>query len=92
MYFYDTKIYAQLDEPDGVLGVEPLQQNEPSLEQKLLSLVVSGKLNDAAAIYEHMPRPLKLQHIQVNAIIYSIIDRVLLRKAHYDLEITNRFG
>jgi len=54
-----------MDEPDGVLGVEPLQQSEPSLEQKLLSLEVSGKLNDAAAVYELLPRPLQSHHIQV---------------------------
>ncbi|ERL94616.1 hypothetical protein D910_11893 [Dendroctonus ponderosae] len=70
------EIYAQLDEPDGVLGVEPLQQSEPSLEQKLLSLKVSGKLNDAAAIYEHMPRPLKLQHVQNLIQCYLDLDKV----------------
>ncbi|KAF7269206.1 hypothetical protein GWI33_017672 [Rhynchophorus ferrugineus] len=71
-----AEIYAQLDEPDGVLGVEPLQQAEPSLEQRILSLEVSGKLADAAAIYEHMPRPLKLQHVQGLIQCYLDLDKV----------------
>ncbi|XP_050294547.1 serine/threonine-protein kinase ATR [Anthonomus grandis grandis] len=78
------EIYAQLDEPDGVLGVEPLQQEEPSLEQKLLALEVSGKLNDAVAIYERMPRPLKLQHIQ--GLLQCYLDLDKLNTALYSAE------
>ncbi|KAL1512933.1 hypothetical protein ABEB36_002432 [Hypothenemus hampei] len=88
------EIYAQLDEPDGVLSVEPLQEKEPSLEQKLLSLEVSGKLNDAAAIYEHMPRPLQLQHIQGLIQCYLDLDKVntALYCAEGALEIQPEFG
>lgn len=60
-----AEIYAQLDECDGVAGVTALQQTEPSIEQRILALEISGKLPEAVACYERMPQPLKLHHIQV---------------------------
>ncbi|KAJ8944483.1 hypothetical protein NQ314_009467 [Rhamnusium bicolor] len=42
-----AEIYAQLEESDGVAGVTALQHNEPSVEQRILALEVSGKLADA---------------------------------------------
>lgn len=59
------QLYAQLDESDGVAGVMALQQGEPSLEERILALEVSGKLADAAACYERMETPLKLYHLKV---------------------------
>ncbi|XP_030746712.1 serine/threonine-protein kinase ATR-like isoform X2 [Sitophilus oryzae] len=89
-----AEIYAQLDESDGVLGVEPFQQAEPSLEQRILSLEVSGKLADAAAIYEHMPRPLKLQHLQGLIHCYLDLDKVntALYFAEGALDLQPEFG
>lgn len=63
------QIYAQLEEPDGVDGVTALQQNEPSVEQRILALEVSGKLADATTFYEQMMQPLKLQHIRVRLVL-----------------------
>lgn len=63
-------MYAQLDESDGVAGVIAVQDTEPSLEQRILALEVSGKLADAAACYERIQPPLKLHHIQVKIFIY----------------------
>lgn len=59
------QIYAQLDEPDGVAGTMALRNVEPSIEDRILALEVSGKLADAAACYERIKPPLKLRHIQV---------------------------
>lgn len=70
------QIYAQLDESDGVAGVTALQQSEPSLDQKILALEVSGKLADAAACYERMHYPLKLHHLQGLIQCYLDLDNV----------------
>nr|CAI5838056.1 unnamed protein product [Callosobruchus analis] len=59
-----AEIYAQLDEPDGTKGATALQSSEPSVEQKILALEVSGKLADATTCYEQLMRPLKLHHVQ----------------------------
>ncbi|XP_060518372.1 serine/threonine-protein kinase ATR isoform X2 [Cylas formicarius] len=74
--FFLAEIYAQLNETDGVMGVEAFQQTEPSLEQRLLPLEVSGKLADATSIYEHMPRPLRLEHIRGLIQCYLDLDKV----------------
>ncbi|XP_072378347.1 serine/threonine-protein kinase ATR [Diabrotica undecimpunctata] len=71
-----AEIYAQLEEPDGVDGAMALQQNEPSLEQKILALEVSGKLADATNCYERMLQPLQLRHIQGLAQCYLDLDNV----------------
>lgn len=42
-----------------------IQQAEPSIEQRILALEVSGKLADAAACYERAAQPLKLEHLKV---------------------------
>lgn len=69
------KIYAQLDEPDGVAGVTAVQLTEPPIEQRILSLEVSGKLSDAAACYEHVPQ-MKLHHIKGLIQCYLDLDNV----------------
>ncbi|CAH0564186.1 unnamed protein product [Brassicogethes aeneus] len=71
-----AEIYAQLDEPDGVAGVTALQQKEPSVEERILSLEVAGKLADAAACYERMTPPLKLHHLQGLVQCYLDLDNV----------------
>lgn len=57
-----------MDEPDGVAGVMALQQSEPSLEQRILALEISGKLSDAAACYETMNYPLQPHHFKVSVV------------------------
>lgn len=54
-----------MGESDGVAGVTAIRQSEPSLEERILALEVSGKLADAAACYELMTQPLKLNHLKV---------------------------
>ncbi|XP_063916724.1 serine/threonine-protein kinase ATR-like isoform X2 [Zophobas morio] len=71
-----TKIYAQLDEPDGVAGVTALQPTEPPIEQRILSLEVSGKLSDAAACYERLPQPFKMHHLSGLIQCYLDLDNV----------------
>lgn len=59
-------MYARLDEPDGVAGVMEIQQDEPTAEERILALEVSGKLADAAACYERAAQHLKLDHLKVS--------------------------
>ncbi|GJQ85421.1 hypothetical protein Trydic_g23851 [Trypoxylus dichotomus] len=75
LYFL-AKIYAQLDEPDGVSGVSALRNEEPTIEQRILELEVSGKLSDAVACYEQIPHPLKLRHLQRLIHCYLDLDNV----------------
>ncbi|XP_044272747.1 serine/threonine-protein kinase ATR-like [Tribolium madens] len=70
-----AEIFAQLDEPDGVAGVTALQPTEPPIEQRILSLEVSGKLSDAAACYEHVPQ-MKLHHLKGLIRCYLDLDNV----------------
>ncbi|KAF5293803.1 hypothetical protein FQA39_LY03288 [Lamprigera yunnana] len=71
-----TELYAQLDEPDGISGVIAMQDQEPPLEQHLLSLVVSGKLAEAIACYELIPRPLKPHDLQCLIRCYLDLDNL----------------
>ncbi|KAL3272429.1 hypothetical protein HHI36_013911 [Cryptolaemus montrouzieri] len=71
-----AEIYAQLDEPDGVAGTLALRQTEPSMEDRILALEVSGKLADAAACYERIKPPLKLHHLQGLVQCYLDLDNV----------------
>lgn len=61
-------MYARLDEPDGIAGVMATQQDEPTVEERILALEVSGKLADAAACYERAAPQLKLEHLKVGAL------------------------
>ncbi|XP_046813707.1 serine/threonine-protein kinase ATR isoform X1 [Vespa crabro] len=49
-----AKIYAQLDEPDGVSGILATQDQTPTLQQLVLAHEVSGQLQDAATCYERL--------------------------------------
>ncbi|XP_043497369.1 serine/threonine-protein kinase ATR-like isoform X1 [Polistes fuscatus] len=49
-----SKIYAKLDEPDGVSGILVSQNKTPALKQLLLAHEVSGDLQDAAVCYERL--------------------------------------
>lgn len=45
--FLLQKIYAQLDEPDGVSGILATQDQNPTLQQLVLAHEVSGQLQVA---------------------------------------------
>ncbi|XP_046746064.1 serine/threonine-protein kinase ATR isoform X2 [Diprion similis] len=49
-----AKIYAQLEEPDGVSGILATQDEVPTLQQLVLAHEVSGQLQDAATCYERL--------------------------------------
>ncbi|KAK0088729.1 hypothetical protein PV325_010836 [Microctonus aethiopoides] len=49
-----TKIYTQLEEPDGVSGILALQDQSPTLQQHVLAHEISGQLQDAATCYERL--------------------------------------
>ncbi|KAI4487089.1 hypothetical protein M0802_012043 [Mischocyttarus mexicanus] len=49
-----SKIYAKLDEPDGVSGILISQNKSPALHQLLLAHEVNGDLQDAAVCYERL--------------------------------------
>lgn len=61
-------MYAHLDESDGVAGVMAIQQDEPTPEERILALEVSGKLVDAVACYERATQQLKLDHLKVDKV------------------------
>ncbi|KAJ8680180.1 hypothetical protein QAD02_015967 [Eretmocerus hayati] len=61
-----TKIYSQLEEPDGVSGILVSQDKCPTLQQLVLAHEVSGELQDATTCYERLmqnsgPKPMFLQ-------------------------------
>lgn len=76
VYLLLLQIYAQLDEPDGVAGVTAFQKQEPSIEQRILTLEMSGKLSDAAACYESLTQPLSLNHLKGLIQCYLDLDNV----------------
>lgn len=65
LFPYYLQLYSRLDEPDGVAGVMAIQQIEPTVEEKILALEVSGKLTDAVACYERAGPQLNLEHVKV---------------------------
>lgn len=81
------QIYAQLEEPDGVDGATKLQHNEPSVEQRILALEVSGKLADATTCYEQMLQPLQLNHIQVNHIFMLEKYAIYTLQKYYEIQL-----
>ncbi|XP_063533871.1 serine/threonine-protein kinase ATR [Cydia strobilella] len=49
-----AEIYALLDEPDSVAGILSIKRSEPSLNELILTQVVTGRLQDAALCYERL--------------------------------------
>lgn len=70
-----TRIYVQLDDPDSVAGIRSIQQQEPLLEDMILSHEISGQLHDATACYERLAQEVRLhpQALQVNKNLVSTI-------------------
>ncbi|XP_048511999.1 serine/threonine-protein kinase ATR isoform X2 [Athalia rosae] len=56
-----AKIYAQLEEPDGISGILATQDEVPTLQQLVLAHEVSGQLQDAATCYERLAQGQKVK-------------------------------
>ncbi|XP_018347657.1 PREDICTED: serine/threonine-protein kinase ATR-like [Trachymyrmex septentrionalis] len=64
-----AKIYAQLDEPDGVSGILATQNQSPTLQQLVLAHEVNGQLQDAATCYERLMQTRDSKHMYLQGII-----------------------
>lgn len=53
-----------------------VQQSEPTIEQRILALEVTGKLADAAACYERAAHPPRLEHLKGLVRCYLDLDNV----------------
>ncbi|KAL0107168.1 hypothetical protein PUN28_015590 [Cardiocondyla obscurior] len=64
-----AKIYAQLDEPDGVSGILVTQDQSPTLQQLVLAHEVNGQLQDAATCYERLMQTKDSKHTYLQGMI-----------------------
>ncbi|XP_020296818.1 serine/threonine-protein kinase ATR [Pseudomyrmex gracilis] len=64
-----AKIYAQLDEPDGVSGILVTQDQSPTLQQLVLAHEVNGQLQDAATCYERLAQKKDSKHTYLQGMI-----------------------
>ncbi|XP_011329801.1 serine/threonine-protein kinase ATR isoform X3 [Ooceraea biroi] len=69
-----AKIYAQLDEPDGVSGILVTQDQSPTLQQLVLAHEVNGQLQDAATCYERLAQKKDLKHTYLQGMIQCYVD------------------
>ncbi|XP_033336517.2 serine/threonine-protein kinase ATR [Megalopta genalis] len=64
-----AKIYAQLDEPDGISGILASQDHTPTVQQLILAHEVNGQLQDAATCYERLAQKKTLKHTYLQGMI-----------------------
>ncbi|XP_076654433.1 serine/threonine-protein kinase ATR [Halictus rubicundus] len=64
-----AKIYAQLDEPDGISGILASQDHTPTVQQLILAHEVNGQLQDAATCYERLAQKKALKHTYLQGMI-----------------------
>nr|XP_034192073.1 serine/threonine-protein kinase ATR [Osmia lignaria]XP_034192074.1 serine/threonine-protein kinase ATR [Osmia lignaria]XP_034192075.1 serine/threonine-protein kinase ATR [Osmia lignaria] len=64
-----AKIYAQLDEPDGISGILATQDHTPTVQQLVLAHEVNGQLQDAATCYERLAQKRALKHTYLQGMI-----------------------
>ncbi|XP_028046695.1 serine/threonine-protein kinase ATR isoform X2 [Monomorium pharaonis] len=64
-----AKIYAQLDDPDGVSGILATQNQSPTLQQLVLAHEVNGQLQDAATCYERLMQTKDSKHAYLQGLI-----------------------
>lgn len=64
-----AKIYAQLDEPDGISGILATQDRTPTVQQLVLAHEVNGQLSDAATCYERLAQRGTLKHTYLQGMI-----------------------
>ncbi|XP_025264576.1 serine/threonine-protein kinase ATR [Camponotus floridanus] len=69
-----AKIYAQLDDPDGVSGILATQDQSPTLQQLVLAHEVNGQLQDAATCYERLAQKKDLKHTYLQGMIQCYLD------------------
>ncbi|XP_018056134.1 PREDICTED: serine/threonine-protein kinase ATR [Atta colombica] len=87
-----AKIYAQLDEPDGVSGILATQNQSPTLQQLVLAHEVSGQLQDAATCYERLMQTRDSKHMYLQGIIqcYLGLDQPFTAKHITEGLLSNR--
>ncbi|XP_032688955.1 serine/threonine-protein kinase ATR isoform X2 [Odontomachus brunneus] len=68
-----AKIYAQLDEPDGISGILATQNEAPTLQQLVLAHEVNGQLQDAATCYERLAQKKDLKHTYLQGMIHCYL-------------------
>ncbi|KZC05824.1 Serine/threonine-protein kinase atr [Dufourea novaeangliae] len=64
-----AKIYAQLDEPDGISGILASQDHTPTVQQLVLAHEINGQLQDAATCYERLAQKKTLKHTYLQGMI-----------------------
>ncbi|XP_076679651.1 serine/threonine-protein kinase atr isoform X1 [Andrena cerasifolii] len=69
-----AKIYAQLDEPDGISGILASQDQTPTVQQLVLAHEVNGQLQDAATCYERLAQKKALKHTYLQGMIQCYLD------------------
>ncbi|KAG5348071.1 ATR kinase, partial [Acromyrmex charruanus] len=87
-----AKIYAQLDEPDGVSGILATQNQSPTLQQLVLAHEVNGQLQDAATCYERLMQTRDSKHMYLQGIIqcYLGLDQPFTAKHITEGLLSNR--
>ncbi|KAK2579409.1 hypothetical protein KPH14_003267 [Odynerus spinipes] len=87
-----AKIYAHLDEPDGVSGILATQDQIPTLQQLVLAHEVSGQLQDAATCYERLAQKeiLKPKYLQGMIQCYLGLDQPFTAKNITEGVLSNR--
>ncbi|XP_011875240.1 PREDICTED: serine/threonine-protein kinase ATR [Vollenhovia emeryi] len=87
-----AKIYAQLDEPDGVSGILATQNQSPTLQQLVLAHEVNGQLQDAATCYEKLMQTKDSKHTYLQGIIecYLGLDQPFTAKHITEGLLSNR--
>ncbi|XP_076757525.1 serine/threonine-protein kinase ATR [Xylocopa sonorina] len=77
-----AKIYAQIDEPDGISGILATQDHNPTIQQLVLAHEVNGQLQDAATCYEKLAQKKALKHTYLQGMIqcYLGLDQPFIAK------------
>ncbi|KAG6794440.1 serine/threonine-protein kinase atr-like [Apis mellifera caucasica] len=87
-----AKIYAQLDEPDGISGILATQDHTPTVQQLVLAHEVNGQLQDAATCYERLAQKKTLKHTYLQGMIqcYLGLDQPFTAKHITEGILSNR--
>ncbi|KOX79522.1 Serine/threonine-protein kinase atr [Melipona quadrifasciata] len=87
-----AKIYAQLDEPDGISGILATQDHTPTVQQLVLAHEVNGQLQDAATCYERLAQKKTLKHTYLQGMIqcYLGLDQPFTAKHITEGVLNNR--
>ncbi|XP_024944291.1 serine/threonine-protein kinase ATR isoform X2 [Cephus cinctus] len=69
-----AKIYAQLEDLDGVSGILATQDQSPTLQQLVLAHEISGQLQDAAMCYEKLAQEKNLKPAYLQGMVQCYLD------------------